>query len=118
TAPAGRPARVELAEMLRLGAKEAAVQAPPWPSASIVNVAVTVFGAVPLHGVRSALSVLVPQVAGFASTARGPPWKLSAKELNGTCGRLSNVVVICPLAGLSATSPASATFTPLPATTT
>ena len=76
-----------------------AVHAPPLPSASIVNVAVAVLGAVPLHGVSSAETSLVPHATGLASTAFAPPWKLSAKFVNGTCGRLSNTVVIWPSPG-------------------
>ena len=116
TAPAGRPAAVEVAPTLRAGAKAAAVQVPPRPSASIVKLASAVLGAVPLHGVRVAVSGLVPHAAGLASTAFAPPWNVSANDVNGTCGRLSKTVVICPVAGSRRTSPASATFTPLPAT--
>ena len=98
------------------GGKAAAVQVPPCPSASIVKLASAVLGAVPLHGVSVAVERLVPHAAGLASTAFGPPWNVSANDVNGTCGRLSNIVVICPVAGSRRTSPASATFTPLPAT--
>ena len=93
------------------------MQAPPWPSASIANVAVAACGAVPLHGVSRAETVCVPQAAGLAITACGPPWNVSANDVNGTCGRLSNTVVIWPVAGSSFTSPGSATVTPWPWTT-
>ena len=79
TAPAGRPAAVESAATRSAGANAGAVQPP-----SIVKLALAVFGAVPLQGVSSALSALVPQVVGFDSTAFEPPWKLSANAVNGT----------------------------------
>ena len=82
----------------------------------MVKLAFAVFGAVPLHGVSVAVSGFAPHAAGLASTAFGPPWNVSANDVNGTCGRLSKTVVICPVAGSRRTSPASATFTPLPAT--
>src|SRR5262249_2629881 len=94
TAPAGRPAAVEVAETRSAGASAACVQAPPWPSASILNRAVAVLAAVPLQGVSRAETVLTPQPTGLARTACGPPWKESANDVNGTCGRLSKTVVI------------------------
>src|SRR4051794_4413792 len=72
TAPAGRPAAVEVALTLRAGAN---ASGRPW---SIVKVAVACLGAVPLHGVSVAVSGLVPQVGGLARTACGPPLKVSA----------------------------------------
>ena len=113
TDPAGRPAAVEAAATFSPGANAGSAQ--PW---SIVKLAGTVLGAVPLQGVRVALSALVPHVAGLFSTAFGPPAKLSANAVNGTCGRLSKIVVIWPVSGLSLTSPASLTCTPGPSTTT
>ena len=94
-APAGRPAAVLSAETLRRGVKP---NVQPW---SIVKVAVAVLAAVPLQGVSRASSCLAPHVCGLARTACGPPLKLSAKVVNGTCGRLSKTVVIWPVSGSS-----------------
>ena len=113
TDPAGRPAAVEAADTFSPGANAGSAQ--PW---SIVKLAGTVFGAVPLQGVRVALSAFSPQVGGLFRTAFAPPLNCRANAVNGTCGRLSKIVVIWPVAGLSLTSPASLTCTPGPSITT
>src|SRR3954451_19150502 len=109
TAPAGRPATVEAAATLKVGAKASA------QPLSMVKAAVACLAALPLHGVSVATICLVPHVGGFASTACGPPLKLSSNFVNGTCGRSSKTVVIWPVFGSSLTSPASLTCTPWPA---
>ena len=46
------------------------------------------------NAVEPAASAFSPQVGGLLSTAWGPPSNSSANDVNGTCGRLSNTVVI------------------------
>ena len=74
TDPAGRPAAVEAAATFSPGANAGSAQ--PW---SIVKLAVTVFGAVPLQGVSVALSALVPHVAGLFEHRLRPAVRSSAR---------------------------------------
>jgi len=62
------------------------------------------------HGVICELVLFGPQVGGLLSGAFGPSSKSSVKSSNGTCGsppsgRLSKVVLSCPVSGLALTLP-------------
>ena len=112
TAPAGLPAARSATSTASAGRNASGPHAPPAPSASVVKAAVRSTAAPPLHGVSRAVIVCSPQPGGLASTAFGPPWNVSVNDVNGTCGRSSNTVVICPVAGSSRTSPPSLSRTP------
>src|SRR6476646_5550200 len=46
------------------------------------------------HGVFVAVVTKLPQVVELASAERSPPFRLRSSRVNGTCGRLSKVIVI------------------------
>src|SRR6185312_7528639 len=87
-------------------------QAPPEPLKLVVNESCGLLFAPPLQGLSVATAVWEPQSAGLLRMAAGPPRNASANELNGTCGRLSNTVVSCPVLGSGVASPGSLIFTP------
>ena len=65
----------------------------PAPSSLIEKLSCGEAVAPPLQGVRVAVAVWLPQSCGLLRMAFAPPRKLSANDVNGTCGRLSNTVV-------------------------
>jgi hypothetical protein len=71
-----------------------------------------VAGGVPDHGVITAEALFGPQVGGLLRTARSPPLKERSKEVKGTCGVSSIVVVSCPVTGSAWTSPIRRTEIP------
>src|SRR5689334_1705675 len=111
--PGSPSATVLPAASVIVGEKGAlAGQGAPAPSFEIEKLSCGVPSAPPLHGVRSAVAVWLPQSCGLLRIAVGPPRKLSANDVNGTCGRLSNTVVSWPLLGSGVTVPGSLIFTP------
>ena len=87
-------------------------QGAPAPSSLIVKLSCGLASAAPLHGVRDAVAVWLPQSCGLLRMAAGPPRKERAKDENGTCGRLSKTVVSWPVFGSGVTVPGSLIFTP------
>jgi hypothetical protein len=71
----------------------------------------------PEYGVIELVAAAVPHASGLASVALGPPFRLSTKSVNGTCGVSANVVVSWPVFGSGATFPLSFTRSPKPSTT-
>src|ERR1700709_905736 len=63
-----------------------------------------VAGALPDHGVIWELALLA-QIGGLLRTARGPPSKLSLKEVKGPWGLSVKGVVSCPVRGSALTLP-------------
>src|SRR5689334_819101 len=111
--PGSPPAAVLAALSLTVGVNGGlAGQAAPEPLKLVVNESWGLLTAPPLQGVSAATAVCDPQSAGLLRIAVGPPRNASANEVNGTCGRLSNTVVSCPVFGSGVASPGSLIFTP------
>jgi hypothetical protein len=99
--PPGAVAREKSSEGVAGGS---ALGPPSWP-AGIEPWAVD-------QGVIEPVVSCGPQVKGLLSAARGPPSKLSWKELNGTCGLFAKVVASRPVCGFAATLPINRAETP------
>src|SRR5215207_7375730 len=78
-------------------------QGAPLPSHETVKLPAENCGAVPDHGLVTALAVCVPHCVGETSAERGPPLKVRVKSVNAICGSSSKIVVIWPVVVLGRT---------------